>query len=595
MEAKGILTVKWRMTLNHVRLRNKMLILYFSSVFVPIVLTNVIFYQVTTENVKNQRMNDISHTVEQIKEDFRNEVDDAVSVSTVFYTDLMLNDILEANYEDAGQYVEAYDSYLRRILNSYGPIYYSMQAITVYVDNPTMLYSGGVGYMTDEVKGEEWYRRLMKAGNSSLPIFYRESKEGQPDKYSIIRRLDYYSSQNEYLKILKIDLKTQQVEQIFTNLNLQGDTYLVNGGGLVEYTTNDEAGDWRMEPLRYEDIPKNPDTIEFDTEPYTTNYLEGWRLVGTISENEVFENVRNSRNFVIYLAIVNIVLPTLIILWITRNLTIRLIRILRHMKKVKNQNFDTINQVETRDEIGQLTEEFNRMTLQIRSLISDVYVADIHRKDLEIQNRKSQLHALQNQINPHFLFNALETIRMRSLMKQETETAKIIQNMAKLFRSSLTWNKDRVKVAEELEFILCFLQIQHYRFGERLIYHIDMDDAVKDCYIPKLVFLPFVENASIHGIEPLKAGGIIDIRIVRAGGQLRFEIQDNGVGMPPEQVELIYSYLKSEEELGDHIGVQNVIYRLKMIYGSGFSFKLESSQERGTFVSIEIPMEDTKL
>ena len=572
-----------------------MLILYVSSVFIPIVLTNIIFYQVTTENVKNQRMNDISNTVEQIKEDFRNEVDDAVSVSTVFYTDLMLNDILEADYADAGQYVEAYDSYLRRILNSYGPIYYSMQAITVYVDNPTMLYSGGVGYITEGVQQEEWYQRLMAAGNSSLPIFYRESKEGQPDTYSIIRKLDYYSSQNEHLKILKIDLKTQQVEQIFTNLNLQGDTYLLNREGEVEYTTNTDIALRRDEHLRYDDIPKNPDTIEFDTEAYTTTYLEGWRLVGTISENEVFENVRNSRNFVIYLAIANIVLPTLIILWITRNLAIRLIRILKHMKKVKNQHFEPINQVETRDEIGQLTEEFNRMTLQIKSLISDVYIADIQRKDLEIQNRKSQLHALQSQINPHFLFNALETIRMRSLMKQETETAKIIQNMAKLFRSSLTWNRDRVKVVEELEFILCFLQIQQYRFGDRLNYHIDIDEEVKDCYIPKLVFLPFVENASIHGIEQLKAGGTIDIRIVRAGQHVKFEIRDNGVGMPPEQVDLIYSYMKSEEELGDHIGVQNVIYRLKMIYGSAFAFTLESSQESGTAVRIEIPMEDSEL
>src|SRR5690606_33078744 len=99
---------------------------------------------------------------------------------------------------------------------------------------------------------------------------------------------------------------------------------------------------------------------------------------------------------------------------------------------------------ETLDEIGQLTSEFNRMTLQIKSLINDVYVADIQKKNLEIERRRAQLNALQSQINPHFLFNALETIRMRSLIKKENETAKIIHNMAKIFRSSLTWSKDKI-------------------------------------------------------------------------------------------------------------------------------------------------------
>jgi two-component system sensor histidine kinase YesM len=251
-----------------------------------------------------------------------------------------------------------------------------------------------------------------------------------------------------------------------------------------------------------------------------------------------------------------------------------------------------MQEVETRDEIGQLHGEFNRMTLQLKRLIDDVYKADIQRKNLEIERRKAQLNALQSQINPHFLFNALETIRMRSLIKNETETAKIIHNMAKLFRSSLTWKKDRVTVAEEIDFILCFLEIQQYRFGDRLTFELQVEPETERVLIPKMVFLPFVENASIHGIEPLKKGGRIDIRFwMPAPGRLAFTVRDNGVGMSREQVETIHGYLESEKEIGERIGVQNVIYRLTMLYGDKFHLDVDSSPGKGTLIRIEIPVE----
>src|SRR5690606_347847 len=132
-------------------------------------------------------------------------------------------------------------------------------------------------------------------------------------------------------------------------------------------------------------------------------------------------------------------------------------------------------------------------------------------KNMEIEHRHAQLNALQSQINPHFLFNALETIRMRSIIKKEAETAKIIHNMAKLFRGSLTWKRDKVPLTEELEFINCFLEIQKYRFADRLEYKIEVEEAASKCLIPKLIFLPFVENACIHGIEKVRHGGEVII------------------------------------------------------------------------------------
>lgn len=585
--------------LDNIRLRNKMLIVYIFCVLLPVVLTNVVFYQVTTNNVKNQRMRDIARALEQVKNEFRGEIDVAVRVSDVFTTDYILNEILETEYQSPVDYIAAYDSYLRKILNSYTPLYTSMQNIKIYLDNPTMLHSGGIGYLSYRTRNSDWYRALEEA-KGSAPVLIRTTREDTinpasnvRDTFAVVRRMNNFSyfGGNKWEKILKIELRTETIEQVFSNLNLDGHVYLLNESGGIEYTTDPDIN-WQTETVFFHEVKLPEDSIEFVTTYSGTKYLNKWKLIGVISEDEVFREVHKSREFIIWMALINLMFSTLIIYWVSRSMHVRLVNILRHMKKVKNQQFVPIEQEETHDEIGQLQSEFNRMTLQIKSLIHDVYIADIQRKNLEIERRKAQLNALQSQINPHFLFNSLETIRMRSLIKNETETAKIIHNMAKLLRSSLTWNKDRITVEEELEFINCFLEIQQYRFGDRLTYRLDVDPNALKVVIPKMVFLPFVENASIHGIEPMKDGGEIVIAIRLVFNYLEFSIRDNGVGMNPEQVERIYGYLESNEELGERIGVQNVIYRLKMLYGDQFRLFIDSAPGKGTFVRITLPVRE---
>lgn len=576
-------------SLNNVRLRDKMLLMYFLAVFLPILITNLIFYNVTSGSVREQRMQDITVALEQMKNEFRREVEDALEISSVFYTDVQLNEIVETGYDHPADYIEAYDSYLRRILNSGSAVYNSVSEITVYVDNPTLLYSGGINYIDDQVKEEAWYK-LIAGKNVTQPIVMRTGGNGQLDSFSIIRSMNYFNSQNDYTKYLKIDMRMPSIRQIMSNLNVQGKVYLLSGAGNIEYTTDSNVNVMQGS-VPYSSIVHEDKFLEFRTDSFTTNNLNSWTMVAVTPEDVVLRDVQQSLRFVIVLTCLNFLLPTLVIVWISRSLSVRLVRILKHMKKVKNQNYDTIEEAEARDEIGQLTGEFNRMTLQLESLINDVYVADIQKKNLELQRRHAQLNALQSQINPHFLFNALETIRMRSLMKDEDETARIIHNMAKIFRNSLVWKKDMVTLKEEVEFIHCFLEIQRYRFGDKIDYTVHAPAEEGHLQLPKMAMVTFVENASIHGIEPLKHGGRIEVNIVREGRSLICTIQDNGAGMSAEQVERICRYLDTEDEMGERIGIQNVIYRLKLYYGSRFQFEIDSSPGQGTRVQLSIPIE----
>jgi two-component system sensor histidine kinase YesM len=580
-----------RFQLNNVRLRNKLLMLYFLSVFIPILLTNVIFYQVTTHNVQRQKTEDISLNLDKLKDEFRAKIDNAVGISSVFYTDGLLNDALEQTYAETIDYVRMYNSQLATNINKYNLVYSEIKGIQMYTNNPTIIDSGGLHPLTDIIRESEWYRNLQKvhAEGQPYPLVMRsDDNESSYSGLSIIRQMNNFVNANTYSKILKIEMSPDAIEVMFSNQALQGNLYLLNAEGDIQYTTDTKL-DWIRGKTNYRSVAIPKDAIQLER-AYSTNYLKDWRIV-LVSDGHVLDAVRKSKQFVVYLALLNILLPTLVIVWISSSLHTRLVRILVHMKKVKNQHFDLIDEPETKDEIGQLVREFNRMTVQIKSLIDDVYIADIQKKDLELKQRQSQLHALQSQINPHFLFNALETIRMRSLIKQENETAKIIKNMAKMFRRSLEWGGEWVTFRDELDLILCFLEIQKYRFGDKLSYRFEVDESVYSCKIPKMTLLPFIENASLHGIEPLQGHGTIELKATRSGDQVSFTIADTGIGMSKEKVDLLNAYMGNGEDVSGHVGMKNAFMRLKLYYGNAIDVQISSEDGVGTIVKITTPVQ----
>lgn len=576
--------------LNNVRMRNKLLMLYFLCVFIPILLTNVIFYQVTTHNVQRQKTVDISLNMDKLKDDFRGKVDNAIGISSVFYTDGILNAALEQNYAETIDYVWAYNAQLGTMINKYNSVYSEIKSVEMYTANPTIIDSGGLHPLTETIRNTDWYRKLQKATSEGqqYPLVMRSGdNESIFSGLSVVRQMNNFSNANTYSKVLKIQMSPDAIELMFSNQALQGKLYLLDGAGDIQYATDPKL-DWVRGKINFSSIAVPKNAIQIERE-YTTNYLKNWRIV-LVSDEHVLDAVTKSKQFVVYLALANFLIPTLIIFWISSSFHKRLVRILVHMKKVKNQHFDLINEPETKDEIGQLMREFNRMTVQIKSLIDDVYIADIQKKDMELKQRQSQLHALQSQINPHFLFNALETIRMRSLIKQENETAKIIKNMAKIFRRSLEWGGDWVTFRDELDLILCFLEIQKYRFGDKLSYRFEVEDSVYDSKIPKMTLLPFIENASLHGIEPLQGHGLIELKATRVGDELHFTISDSGIGMPQEKVALLNAYMMNGEDVSEHVGMKNAFLRLKLYYGSAMAVQIISEGGTGTIVKIVIPV-----
>ncbi|MGD7045632.1 sensor histidine kinase [Jeotgalibacillus proteolyticus] len=575
-------------TFNNIGLRHKLLIIYIFSVFIPITLTHILFYQVTSTNVKTQKENDLALSVERMSDNFLVAIDDAVGISSMLYTDYELYTFLDTSYDSTTQFIHAYHDYYDKISKEVS-LYSPVHSINLYTDNETVIYAGGIKQIDGPVRDSQWYKDS-ELNRNSYPILTRRIGEsGLLDSFSLIREMDNYTTIDSNQKILEIRLDRDLMYNIFSDVTFPGDIYLLDGEGFIEYTTNPDVN-WSEGHYKFAPEEGTDETIAFE-EAFNLQYLNNWRVVGVAEEHVLLEEVENSRNFIFYLALINLIFPSLIIIYITSSLHHRIFLILKHMRKVEDQNFELINEVKHGDEIGELTKAFNRMAFKIKKLINDVYVADIQKKSLELKRKQAQLSALQSQINPHFLFNVLETIRMRSLLKKEDETANIIHNIASMLRKSFIWGRDWVKVEEEIYLIKCFLEIQHYRFDDKMSYQIDVDPDAYDCLLPNMSLIPFVENASIHGIEPIKGKGTIYISIKSNQDQLICEITDTGQGMEKEEYKELMHSLEETENIGDHVGIKNVYCRLKLHYGDNFKFTIASTKGVGTTISLILPCE----
>jgi len=262
------------------------------------------------------------------------------------------------------------------------------------------------------------------------------------------------------------------------------------------------------------------------------------------------------------------------------------------MDKIKKEEFCLIEGNRSKDEIGLLIEDFNNMIQKIRSLIEDVYKADLQKKNLELERKQAELNALQSQVNPHFLFNTLESLRVRSLLKDETETAEMIHHLSKIYRSMFIWKNDIITVKEEIEFINDYLELQKYRFADKFDYEVNVPEDVLACRIPKMTIQPFIENSCVHGMKKQIDEGFIYLGIEKLEDRLVINIRDNGIGMSEEKLSKILSSLNNDQYFhNDNIGIKNVYNRLKLYYGDQFQFDIRSSSNVGTQIYISIPLD----
>lgn len=353
---------------------------------------------------------------------------------------------------------------------------------------------------------------------------------------------------------------------------------------IVSYITGEEylSQDYRKRPVYFEYGAYNV-------------YCSSQQKKGIIVCKMVPKGNSSKQLYSILLTPVLILMGMLIGLWpllgLISNIISRPLRkVCSAMKEFQDGDFNQQVKVESKDEVGEVAECFNRMVLSIKELIDTNYV-------MALKEKESELTALQAQINPHFLYNTLDSLYWRTQEDGNEELGEDILALSQLFRLVLGQGKGIISVEMEKELIDSYLHIQKMRFSRRLTYEVNIDEEILQDVIPKLILQPFVENAIVHGFENSEAGGSVKVTGKAENGYLVFTVSDNGIGMTKEQTEAIWKVEDSNRYSGQRIGryaIKNVKERLELKYKEDFELTVKSEPGRGTAVIIRIPREGGK-
>lgn len=278
-------------------------------------------------------------------------------------------------------------------------------------------------------------------------------------------------------------------------------------------------------------------------------------------------------------------LPLLMI--ISNLITKPLHRLINAIRKFSCGDFEQKVEVETRDEFGEAAACFNSMVSAIKNLIDENYV-------IKLRERESEIAVLQAQINPHFLYNTLDSLYWQAVESENEELAESVLALSQLFRLVLSQGQSEISVESEMELVSCYLKIQKMRFTKRLDYHVRITPEVAAVRIPKLIIQPFVENAIVHGFEKTKGKCELKVQAERDGDFIRFQIKDTGIGMTEEQIARVWKnepdrYAK--QRVGRY-AIRNIRERLQLVYKGDFKLDIQSAVGKGTEVTIVLPFKE---
>lgn len=292
-----------------------------------------------------------------------------------------------------------------------------------------------------------------------------------------------------------------------------------------------------------------------------------------------------------------LLLITSLLLLLTYWFSLTITRPIHQLTKAANElskgRFNLEIKVESNDEISFLAKTFNHMRININNLISEIQQKAQLEHELQ-QNKlllqESQLRSLQSQINPHFLFNTLNTLSKKAYLEGAEETSDLLVSVAGLLRYNLKRLDRSVTLFEEVIVLKQYMEIQKARFTDRLEFHMEIDESCLQLQIPGLTLQPIVENAVIHGIEPKEDGGSIWFRVHDERERVIIEIEDDGMGISEQRIsEILEEHLQEMDGQTTGIGFSNVLKRLRLYYGSKDVIQIDSMEGQGTKVVLKIP------
>lgn len=580
---------------NNIKIRNKLIITYLIVAISTVSIVCVYLTNKMNEIVVNMAISEAEENMKIMQYRLEEIMKVAIRVSDMIYADEQLESILNTKYESSLDVFEAYNNY--PIVSKYLNYYRELTNITLYAENDTLLSSNSVLKITDEIKSKEWYKQAIKEDGR---ILWRYDKNELSDNryLSLLRAIK--NPKGKLIGILVIDITNSNLRAITNNdsNNIIGvDNNFITFENAVNLNLNEiyaykKHNDYEKNVFK-SDVNGEKSYIvinEFKVEKSLKNKFQTLVVLpeaGII--NQTNRVIINSFS----VAILTIIFSFIIIIFFSKGISRRVDLLRNEMHRVVKGDFYIAEKIYGHDEIGQLYDDLNRMVTSIRNLINQVYIQTIQEEKMKAHQKEVEFKMLSSQINPHFLYNTLETIRMKAFCNGEKEIATIVKKLGKIMRRNLEVSGQPVSLKSELDLIIDYLEIQSMRFEGMVNYEVLVSENinVKEYMILPLLLQPVVENAFVHGLEEKKEKGTILINLYTKDEKLYINIEDNGAGMNDTILENLRKSLNLEDHEGKSIGMKNVNQRIKLHYGNEFGIKLESKLGIGSKVTIILPME----
>lgn len=456
------------------------------------------------------------------------------------------------------------------------------------------------GYQTEnpdlELSTQEWYKKAVEStGQSILTSSHVQHVIAgeRPWVITMSRGISNLVGSRASKGAVFIDLNYSAISELCDQNSIgdKGYVFIVDQDGNIVYHPQQQQLYNELQTENIEAVMNaKTDTVTVGKgeheKIYTISRSEktGWTVVGCMNVAELLKSSRQAQRIYVICAAGLIILALFFSKIIARNITYPIQSLRDSMKKVQAGEFPTTDlEVSSENEIGSLTESFNVMTHRIEELMAQ----NIHEQE---QKRKSELKALQSQINPHFLYNTLDSIIWMAEGKKNEEVVLMTASLARLLRQSISNEDELVSVGQETEYARSYLTIQKMRYKDKLEFQIDISPAISGVKIIKLVLQPIIENAIYHGLKYKDSKGFLVVRGYQDGEKAVIEVEDNGVGMD----EATLSHIFEKHKVNYHsngVGVYNVQKRLKLYYGEEYGIVYKSRKNEGTRAVITIPME----
>ena len=560
----------------------KMTMIYVIFAVLPMIFVTAYNYIQTSRILQEKSYQDMQQNMETAGKSLETFFESYSTIMDLLYTNQTMYNYLGIDYTELS-YGEMFYYTDRQLLHNTLSLFPSIHRIRFYSDNDTLPRDNYYFYQLDQLPGGFQEKASKKAGSAVAGGIV---KEGGKKYAGLIRKMNYYSSGGieNYLVIL---VDTQELSERLLQNSGSRQTYLIEAGGQILAASDVKAEGRRLsgfipEWRRIADCGGSY-TLEQADGPVICMSLDvgmGMKLVMTEDQKSLLKEAEAvTRRIRTVFAVSSLLVFGAIYLY-GRMSAARVDKVVYAAKRLGDGQFDYILRDMGGDEIGQIAGAFNLLNERIQILIQDNY-------EKKLMIKSSEMNLLQEQINPHFLYNALSVISSMSMRENGKRTVECLRYLADFYRISLNKGREVISIEQELDLLQNYMKIQKIRFGEDVVIRYEADEDVLQCRTIKLILQPLVENAIHHGRreeEVLTVG----VSVRRREERVIYEVCDDGLGIEPEKLVQLRTELKQSQE---GYGLKNVDIRVKLRYGEGYGVSIMSIPDKGTCVRVEIPAE----